>query len=64
MTEIATTNSKFIKPSELAKILEVSASTVCRWVHDGDIPGVKIGGKTIRIMRRDVEVLLKRVNGN
>ena len=61
MTNTAQKTSKFITPAELAELLEVSPSTISRWVHDGDIPSTKIGRKIVRIIRKDVELLLERV---
>jgi excisionase family DNA binding protein len=31
-------------PGEVAKILRVSRSTVYRWVEDGTLPAIKLGG--------------------
>ncbi len=46
--------------NEVAKLLRVSARSVERWVDDGNfvLEPVRIGGKTVRFRRRDVERLL------
>jgi PTS system nitrogen regulatory IIA component len=42
---------------EVAEFLRVSRVTVVRWVRDGTLPGVKIGG-VLRFRRSDIEALI------
>ena len=46
---------------EAAEILKLSEHTVRDQVHDGKIPSTKIGHRTVRVRRVDIEALLPRV---
>lgn len=45
---------------ELAALLRLSASAIRAWVLYKKIPYIKLGGKSIRFRRADVEALLQR----
>ena len=46
---------------EAAEILKLSEHTVRDQVHDGKIPSTKLGHRTVRVRRVDIEALLPRV---
>jgi len=50
----------YLTPRQVAEELEVSASTVVRWVRDGTIPAKRFGQRVIRIPRIEVERLLEK----
>src|SRR4051794_37419380 len=56
--------SKFAKPGELAAEWELSLSSITRWINDGVIPCQRIGHRTVRILRKDVQPLLDRESVN
>jgi len=41
--------SQLLTPEEAAKRLQVSHSTIKRWLRNGDLKGVKPGGKVWRV---------------
>ncbi len=43
---------------EVAAKARVSTVTVTRWMHDGTLAGIKVGPRTFRFRRSDVEALL------
>jgi excisionase family DNA binding protein len=45
----------YVTVAEAARMLDVSRSTVWRWVGSGRLNAQRLGPKTIRIRRRDVE---------
>lgn len=46
---------KFVRPSEVARLLGVSRSTIYRWFWEGKLQGIKFGDKNIRIAIDSVE---------
>jgi excisionase family DNA binding protein len=49
--------TKYLTTKEAAAELEVSPSTVVRWVRDGLIPGKRFGKRIIKIPRVEIEKL-------
>jgi excisionase family DNA binding protein len=49
---------RLLKPSEVARQLQVSRSTVYRWFWEGRLQGLKMGGCTVRIYRESLEEFL------
>jgi excisionase family DNA binding protein len=45
---------------ELAALLRLSTSAIRAWVLHKQIPYIKLGGKSIRFRRSDVDALLQR----
>jgi excisionase family DNA binding protein len=50
---------EFYTVSEAARRLDVSRTTVWRWINDGRLRAFRIGGGTIRIRRQDVEGMMR-----
>ena len=51
-------DADMLTTAEVADLCRVSNSTVTRWLADGRLPGVKVGPRTFRFRRSDVEALL------
>ena len=49
---------KFVRPSEVARQLGVSRSTIYRWFWEGKLKGVKFSDKNIRISINSVEKMI------
>lgn len=47
-----------MRPREVAKVLNVSISTIYRWFWEGKLEGVQIGGDTIRIFSSCIKEIL------
>jgi len=47
---------EFLSPKDLAKLLEVSKTTIYRYIQDGLIPALQLPGRT-RIRRKDLDAL-------
>jgi excisionase family DNA binding protein len=45
--------------AQAAQVLEVSRTTVWRWIDEGRLAAYRLGGRTIRIKRGDLRSLLK-----
>ena len=50
----------FIRPSEAARRLGVSKSTIYRWFWEGKLKGVKLSEKNIRILANSVEKIVSK----
>jgi excisionase family DNA binding protein len=46
---------EYVSLAEAARMLDVSRSTIWRWVESGRLRAQRLGPKTTRIKRRDVE---------
>jgi len=55
------TNEKpiYYTVEEVKDILKVSIETVRRYVRNGKLPAIKLGGKYIRIAKKDLEEFLE-----
>ena len=49
---------RFVRPSEVARLLGVSRSTVYRWFWEGKLKGIKFGEKNIRIAFDSIEKII------
>ena len=49
---------KFVRPSEVARQLGVSRSTIYRWFWEGKLKGIKFSDKNIRISMHSVEKII------
>jgi len=47
-------NKALLRPDEVAKYLSVKRSIVYLWIKTGQMEGVKLPGKTIRVRREEV----------
>jgi excisionase family DNA binding protein len=52
----------FYTASEAARRLDVSRTTIWRWIDEGKLPAYRVGGRTIRIRRQDVDSMLRLAN--
>jgi len=52
---------EFYTASEAARKLDVSRTTIWRWIANGKLSAYRIGGRTIRIRRQDVESMLRPI---
>lgn len=53
-----------LKPREVAAILSVSRSHVYQLISSGQIPSVRVGERTVRVRRSDLEAYIEsRVSG-
>lgn len=50
---------EFCTVTEAARVLDVSRTTVWRWIAEGRLPALRLGGRTIRIRKPDVEKMLR-----
>jgi len=49
---------KFMRPSEVARLLGVSRATVYRWFWEGKLQGIQFGNRSVRIAREAVEKII------
>jgi excisionase family DNA binding protein len=49
---------RFVRPSEVARQLGVSRSTIYRWFWEGKLKGIKFSDKNIRISVQSVEQIM------
>lgn len=54
-----TSQQRFYTTEEVAKLLQVDPETVRRYVRQGDLRAVKLGGKFIRIDKADLDVFIE-----
>lgn len=52
---------KFYTSEQVAKMLEVSPETIRRYVRSGKLKSIKLGGKFIRIDKKDLDVFIKNL---
>jgi excisionase family DNA binding protein len=50
----------FLKPSEVARRLDVHRSTIYKWMDDGELPSVRVGPKTRRIPVGALDAYIER----
>ena len=50
---------RLLKPSEVAKMLAVSVSTIYRWAAEGQLAGCIIGDRTVRLFESGVKGFVK-----
>ncbi|OGE14936.1 hypothetical protein A3B39_02945 [Candidatus Daviesbacteria bacterium RIFCSPLOWO2_01_FULL_37_10] len=53
-------NPQLYTPEQVAKILQVKAESVRRYVRSGQLKAIKLGGKFIRIERRDLDKFIEQ----
>ena len=58
-TDVRREQSAFLRPGELAHLLNVSTSTIYTWKHEGKLPVQPVKfGRALRFRRIDVEELI------
>jgi excisionase family DNA binding protein len=50
--------SRYMTTTELASDLGVHRATIVRWIKAGIIPAKRLGPRTFKIVRQDVETVL------
>ncbi len=53
---------KLLRPGEVARLMDVSGSTVRRWILDGHLPSIKTPGGQYRIDPRAVNEWIARLD--
>ena len=51
---------QLLTPKQVSSILKISTSTVRRLYRDGELRHLRLGYRTVRLYRSDVEEFLKR----
>ena len=54
-----TVTPEWLTVEQVAEWLQVSTKTIRRYIEDGSLPAVNLGGRAIRIRRQDLEVWLQ-----
>jgi excisionase family DNA binding protein len=54
----ASSGDDLLTTREVADLLRVNPVTVTRWLNEGTLAGVKVGPRTFRFRRSDVEAKL------
>jgi excisionase family DNA binding protein len=54
-------DKELLRPSKVAKMLDVARSTIYYWIATGQMDAVKPAGKTLRIPRSAVDEKLKSI---
>lgn len=57
-------NLQFYTPEQVAKILQTNPETIRRYVRTGKLKAVKLGGKFIRIEKRDFDRFIEELKLN
>jgi excisionase family DNA binding protein len=57
------TQTDYYNVSEAAKVLNVSPSTVWRWIAAEKLPAYRVGVRTVRIKKEDLEKIMAPVRG-
>lgn len=56
-------NDSLLTLSAAAGLLQVSTRTLRRWVASGDLPRIRLGTRTIRLRRQDLDHFVARSRG-
>ncbi len=51
---------EWLTVEQVADWLQVSTKTIRRYIEDGSLPAVNLGGRAIRIRRQDLEAWLEK----
>ena len=59
---MGTDEQKLVRVRDVARQLDVSQSTVWRWIYSGDLPAVQLGGRghTVRVDQRELREWIYR----
>lgn len=50
---------QLLKVKEVSTLIDVPEKTLYRWIADGYLPGIKLGPKTVRIDKNELDKFLK-----
>jgi len=53
------TDRDFYTVAEAARVLDVNPSTIWRWIEARQLPAVRVGPRSIRIRKQDLEALVR-----
>ena len=56
-------HSKYVSITKAAELLQVSKSTLWRWINNGDIPAFRFGHRRVLIQQSDLNKLIKPARG-
>lgn len=56
-------DGQFCTVAEAARLLEVSPSTIWRWIDAQRLPAYRLGPRSIRIRRQDLEAAIRPARG-
>lgn len=57
------TSNKYYTAEEVAEILKVTTESVRRWIRDGKLKSVKLGGRYLRISQADLDEYVASMRG-
>jgi len=57
------TSNKYYTAEEVAEILKVTTESVRRWIRDGKLKSVKLGGRYLRISQADLDEYVVSMRG-
>jgi excisionase family DNA binding protein len=57
-------SNKYYTAEEVAEILKVTTESVRRWIRDGKLKSVKLGGKYIRVSQADLDEFVLSMRGD
>jgi len=56
-------NNKYFTAEEVAEVLKVTTESVRRWIRDGKLKSVKLGGRYIRVSQADLDEFVASMRG-
>lgn len=57
-----TTQDDLLTVQQAAEMLQMSTSTIWRWINQGDLPSYRVGQRRVRVRRGDVERMIRPRN--
>jgi excisionase family DNA binding protein len=51
-------DDEFLTVAEVAAILKLNQQTIRNWIAQGSLPALRVGGRRVRVLRRDLDQLL------
>lgn len=56
------TQDDLLTVQQAAELLQMSTSTIWRWINQGDLPAYRLGQRRVRVRRGDVERIIRPRN--
>ncbi|MBI3973520.1 MAG: helix-turn-helix domain-containing protein [Chloroflexi bacterium] len=60
--EPTSTARQYVTVAEAARLLQVSPSTIWRWIQADKLPAYRVGEKTIRVRKADLDAIIRPAN--